>query len=1658
LADIRIRFIGDASSLRSFYQNIGRETDRFVGKLNALNRIGFGQNLGIDNNLKGPGAVLGRITTTVDQYNGVLKSVAQSGLRFKDGTVLLTAETTKFHGSTEKLTEALANQAKIEQHANSVITRGQNVRRSLKRDIESYTTALTGANRTDLKSTQDIISTTRNRIQAISQELAARRAFERSLVKPLSGAAKEAFDTRTVSLQNERQQGYNLLARGQRTVNRLEQEYQHLITNDPSLGFLKRRYEQFNNFFKLRATNALSGRQAARDAVSTALVNPEVEVPKNIQTLMQQSPQLFRILSRAGLGSGASGGGLGQSLYQQQAQFSAPVRDLVRDVTRVSGSFLDNKNQLVQVTAEYDKSGKVITRFGGQLSGASQVLKQISRDFQKVIEWTVATTVVFTSLAYAASQLNTLKNIDASLARFAITAELSPTQARNSFDDLAKIAYQTATPLDQLINAADDIALATRKAGQSTEDWTKSILNLTQAVGIFTNLTGTDTVKATDLLTSTMKQLGVQSNDVITVLSKITAVAGGQSGAINEITQGLAVMAEAGKQAGLSIDQQIASVQVLSQVTSKSPAEVATAFKNLVGSLASPGSIKVLDKFNISLRDQQGNLRNILDVYKEISQKIREGIIPASDVQSVIRGISGGPRRAPDAAALLASIGQIDSAVKKSQSATNEAALANARVLDTTQAKITQLQVFLDTVTFKKFGGEFKEFIGGLSTFVLNVVQLLDKIPSGAVAAALQIGAFFLAIKVGSKALSFLISFIGETVSSLKLLGAQFVSTAGAARTFSTATTTGLVGPTGLPIASTAGAKSASLAALLKSNYKSIGIGAGVGAGLGALTGGGPQQIVGGGLQGLGLALLAIPEPTALTKIAGGISFVAGSLLSLAQSSKEIEEGDAEKATRFLDALTKFKDANRSVQDLTTVQKELSKTIDELNGKQHKTGEERAQLAEFQREYVTNVLDMTKATQQLRESQEELNKVEPGFANAFAAAAAGSLSGSQLEEIIQKYQKIILSRTNPNITLPKDISLPPESTAGILPYQSTSTAATIKSTSRDRTTAFTTPKIDLTELEHDADLVKTLFDGTGKQITATFEASGQNIDLISAAIAELKARNDPLAGALEKTFSAFISQHDIIRATSDALEIYQARIDAIQNFDPAKASGLQKFLNLIKQYIDAVNSTPESPGAQSGPNPDARADSKSREERIKQANKLLLDVFSGNKKVTADTLEPVLRDYYDTMIQGTKDAIPYLEFVRQVLQGTGFDLKELGLQSKDAFDQVSDSAKEAASALGESGQNILEGLAAKSANLQADLQSGNIEPKDYNRENAALKENIAITQDVIAKYQELIATTPGFNEALASIQENFTGINGLQDAASLSTDQFITRLLTLGETYGLNGKQLDELHDKLIKMISTLDLIAKLKVQFPVTATFNTKALIQYLKALYAASAVNIEDLQGGQQRSHGGDQSLLEAIRQLEAIGGGGDFGIGNLYRSGSGSKSKGGGSSKKKGAGSDVSTLDIPEEILNAPNSAALIQEAIKRARALQGKIPGANAAARNDIVELLKGTQRILEVRGVKDDLLRKALEELADIEKKKLEFETKADTIRRIRVGAGDFAAIANVPVNSKTGVSLGGANGPINVTLNINGTILTPAQLAQFADLVAAALKRQIANG
>lgn len=1362
-------------------------------------------------------------------------------------------------------------------------------------------------------------------------------------------------------------------------------------------------------------------------------------LPVDVRNALGQSKELTRELERAGLGRRVDGSALTKTNVAETLRsqnFSVrQVEDLQHGVRRISGEFTDATGVVKQFTAEVDKNGKLMTRFGGVLSGTGGFLRQISRDFQKVIEWTIATTVVFGALRYATEQLQNLRELDTALQKFSITAQLTPREATEEFSRLADIAFATATPLNELISSADDVALATKKAGQSTAEWTKQIEDLVYAVGIFTNLTGVDTVTATDILTASMKQLNLETTEITGLISKITAVSGGQSQAIADVTKTVSVMAETARVAGLDIDQLVAASLVLSQVTSKTPAEVATAFKNLVGSLGSPGSIKRLSDFNISLRDQQGELRNIIDVYGEIQAKIRQGIIPQSEVQSVVRAISGGPRRAPDAAALLNALEAISAAQIKSASATNEAYLANARAIDTTQAKIIQLQSLIDKTTFEKFGSGLRSATGFLLDQVTELVKVLNEF-SGAVEQGARLLGFLLLIRAGIPLFGKFASGIGGVVNLLKTLALTAVEAAVSFKVLNAAT---LATQRGSLFGAVGGsASSVGLIAALKAASKSAAVGAAAGGLAAQVTGG---DALGGALQGLGFGLIGgAPHP--LLKALGGILLLLGTVKQSFHEVNTEATNTAEIANKIVNEFSKFKDVQTSLQGVTQQQQALEQSIARLQSTPNRTAEQTSELADAQSQYTKNLVEQINLQQEQVTTAEtllDLLDTQPSEASKTASQILKDsvqgvrVSTKELQDAIKEYMLIVLRQTNPDLQ---------EVPALRRPQNNTSISGTRQ---RNPWEGLLT---DLTQLEQDPTLVVQAFTDDLKALNPTVAITEQNMDLLEKAIRswvglgpEVK---DMLLGIIENMRKAA----DETYSTANAFKTFELFLDGLAIAGHKGAVEGEKLTNFLKDYSDALDLANK--------NNQYGAGTEEFVENEKAKIRELLAAFQDNPTLN----NPATQDVLKAMLQGFLSLLPETAkgFVSlDALTQEYFDTLLGGAEkSKPAIEELSEELIETAESLDQLIASLGSGIAGDIAELRADLQGGIINQSEYDKEVGVLREMLSLVTNVATAFKDSITDIAGFNENLQASLVSFAGIPGLEDAATLSTEDFIQRLFTLADTYNLNKQQLGELATALLNFRSLLESLSKLNIQIPVGLKLDVSTIkAQIQKVLAFVNSVPRDESYANPE--------LINLYNLLAALEKAGDplqtitNQVSKIYASGSGTTRTGSSGSTTSAPTIDLGTLDIPEEIAEAINKDALIQQAIINARALQNTLPGENQEASNDIVALLEGTKNLLEVRGVKEEYLRKALEELADIERKRLEFETKADQIRRIRVGAGDFSAIANVPLNSQTGVSVGSPN-QINVTLSVNGTILTPAQLSQFADLVGAALKRQIASG
>lgn len=1655
-------------------------------------------------------------------------------------------------------------------------------------------------------------------------------------------------------------------------------------------------------------------------------------IPKDLAAVLNQSPDLRKGLLSSGLGLGEKYGTaeFQKAISTQEASVSNLQKNLRTGLTNIQGSFRDASGKLNTFTADLDNQNKVVGRWGGQLAGSGQFLNQTVRNLQKVIQWTVATTVVFGALALAAKDLKVINALNADLTRLSITAQLSSGETTKLFGSLAKVAYDTATPLEALIKVSDDVALATRVAGQSSDEWKAKIISLTTAVGIFTNLTGADigksanaageaTAKAADELSAAFKQLNIQPDQLVGILSKVTAVAGGQSGAIADVVKSLGSVSEAAKAAGLNTDEIIASVQTLAQVTNKSSDDIATSFKNLFGSISSRASTKALKEFGIEVRDAKGELRPFLVIYHEIADAISKGIIPQGRVQDVLRGISGGPRRAPDAAAVLGNLPLIDQAIQKSANATNEALVANAKVLDTNAAKLTQFQNTVDLVLFQKFGQVVVDLTANLTGFATAALNLFGKFDTGILASIVQFGGLIILTRSLASVLKLLFPFSGLTGFISAFTGGITRINTGLKQTALDALVLNkyargenpsvpgqlnyVSGGVGVSekIARAAAEKELTLrnglTAIIANNKLKAGAIAGVAAlGVGALASGSDSQGLAVTLQTLGGLVAFIPGLQAL----GVATFGVGTALQFLSKGADTAKISAKQlSSEIYTNIQQLKDVEGTAKSYATAQQESGDILDTLRKKNSLTKEEQALLTATTDKYVTATLSLASANQIASDSFSalllKLPNLSTDFNNLKSAFDGATLAGSGTSDLIEKLrlqvQGDILQGQNLGIyagakILTESTFKAPSSAGGTTvtklgPFDLSNLGYDPTSTSRGTTaTTASGQAFDLTGLISDPTAIKRLFSNQGAEggfttLYPNIPINPQSLALIQGAVEAVTAMGDKAGitkGELDKITETFLrlsvasstvaretaivaqNKADIIfkqatgtytgeqadnalagnkilgqiattqttaklpgvptlgggegrfyeqqgktfTAAQQNLSTIFNQINDLTNAGKAipvdliakaaeatfgltnttstlgtvygdlKSKGENAFnvgiykwaitagvstktlIELAQKYhvtlkdiaVDSVEVTTAFEAAAeaaqksfaqqslqivtSGETPERKQQLTAQKNAALQASKDITDVVKNidpnYRSALVDTLSklPGLEDI-DTTSKGIENlGLTISEMGKNAhLSGTQIDtlnsdVKALadsitkseilratvgGLQTTVTAQGTGDTRSEAV----KSGVDIRKALALATLDLvSADSQTQKLGEKITKDWVDSLSKGALDISKVADLYQVAISDaaknfsdrslqlaiskgsgdyrkTPGRFEALSA--QNIEGLQaenelsaklasikttnystvatalskltGLEKLNALSATEFASVEKSLGVTLienavhaGVNAAGIKLIRDEVILLI---DAINNIKPYKEIVIGLREVRIV-------GSTGKSISDgLRGG--IADGNTVNYLQGVARTQAL----KTPLDKLQQDYNKLTSSGGLNILPNSGGGAAppkpGLLDIPKDLIDLPNFKALLSGAVKTARGLQHLIPGEDKANAKNIVELLNGTKRVLETRGVGEEFLRRALDELSNNIKKQNDLLSKADTIRRIRVGSGDFAAFANVPLNSKTGVSVGGPQGPISINIALNGQLVTPAQFEALANSIGAALKKQIAG-
>lgn len=299
------------------------------------------------------------------------------------------------------------------------------------------------------------------------------------------------------------------------------------------------------------------------------------------------------------------------------------------------------KTDLMAFNAELDKvkSGAgnldVLDNSFNNLNSSVKVVNKTGNDFltlaenavKKVLIWAGATTLLYGSLQQIEKAVQYVRDLDKEMTNI----QLVTGQSSKEIGELATQYNKLATNLSVSTLTVAKGALEWQRAGYTSAEAMKLLGEST----MLATLGNMDAEKSTKTLISTLKGFGLEVSDAGDVIDKLVMLDNKYAVSVASIGDALAESSSVAKQAGVTFDELASYVAVVAAATQQSGDTVGQAFKTIMTRFTNVkagaefdnmgesinNSEKVLNSFNISLRDSAKEFRPMGDVINDIAAK-----------------------------------------------------------------------------------------------------------------------------------------------------------------------------------------------------------------------------------------------------------------------------------------------------------------------------------------------------------------------------------------------------------------------------------------------------------------------------------------------------------------------------------------------------------------------------------------------------------------------------------------------------------------------------------------------------------------------------------------------------------------------------------------------------------------------------------------------------------------------------------------------------------------------------------------------------------------------------------------------------------------------------------------------------------------------------
>lgn len=366
--------------------------------------------------------------------------------------------------------------------------------------------------------------------------------------------------------------------------------------------------------------------------------------------------------------------------------------------------------------------------------GFRQPLGRISGDlaeFEKSLDASVARTLAFgaavgviNSVSQAfVGMVNNAKEVEKALMDVNVILNLSSKSLAQFSDDLFKVAKDTGQSFEAVSEAA--VELSRQGLGAS-----ETLKRINDAM-ILTRLSGMDAAKSVETLTAAVNSFGSTALNTTELVNKLASVDAAFAVSTEDLANALARAGSTAQGAKVSLDELLAAVTSVQQITARGGSVIGNAFKSIFTRIQRSSVREALEEIGVATQDATGQIRNAIDIIKDYAQvyktlsdgqraytdELIAGVFQINNFKALVKDLSG-------------DYSIYDRALKQSNSATDQAIRRNEQLQTTLSALVNEA-----TVNVKSLSAALGELVA--TPAVENLLKIFNSI-AGAVTKSLD--------------------------------------------------------------------------------------------------------------------------------------------------------------------------------------------------------------------------------------------------------------------------------------------------------------------------------------------------------------------------------------------------------------------------------------------------------------------------------------------------------------------------------------------------------------------------------------------------------------------------------------------------------------------------------------------------------------------------------------------------------------------------------------------------------------------------------------------------------------------------------------------------------------------------------------------------------